>query len=204
MRSIITILVLAFISNISLAQSSHFNMGQKALIDGNFKSAVSSLEKAAAESPNDIKTLQMLGYSYYHSGNYDKAVSTYNKVISLRPEDNSSYYYRGKARVYMATETEGMANIDREKLLLASIRDFSKGIEMDSEDVKQYQNRAVAYREYGILKGQKIPKFYDKAKAVSSLKSSIADFEKVLALSPANVGIRTQLSEVKTYLKNFQ
>lgn len=204
MRSFIAVIVFVFLAHVCSAQSNHFNLGQKALIDGNFKSAVSSLEKALVETPNDIKTLQMLGYSYYHSGSYDKAVGTYNKVISLRPEDNSSYYYRGKARIYMATETQGMANTEREKLLMAAIRDFTKGIEMDAEDVKQYQNRAVAYREYGVLKGQKIPKFYDKAKAVSSLKSSITDFEKVLVLSPANVGVKNQLNEVRTYLKNFQ
>ena len=49
---------------------------------------------------------------------------------------------------------------------------------MNVEDVKLYQNRAVAYRDYGVLKGQKIPNFYDKNKAISSFKSCISDFEK--------------------------
>lgn len=178
-------------------------MGERALINGDFKSAVSSLEKALAADTNDVNTLYMLGYSYYHSGNYNKAVATFNRVISLKPSENSAYYYRGKARNIMANDTKGMSNPDREKLLLSSIRDFSKAIDLNAEDVKLYQNRAVAYRDYGVLKGQKIPGFYDKAKAVNAFRSCIGDFEKVLSLTPGRKDITTQLEDAKSYLKNL-
>jgi tetratricopeptide (TPR) repeat protein len=178
-------------------------MGERALINGDFKSAVSSLEKALATDTNDVNTLYMLGYSYYHSGTYNKAVATFNRVISLKPGENSAYYYRGKARNIMANDTKGISNPDREKLLLASIKDFSKAIELNSEDVKLYQNRAVAYRDYGVLKGQKIPGFYDKNKAVGAFRSCIADFEKVLNLTPGRKDITTQLEDAKSYLKNL-
>jgi tetratricopeptide (TPR) repeat protein len=179
-------------------------MGQKALIDGDFKSAVSNLEKALASDSTDVNTLYMLGYSYYHAASYKAAVNTFNKVISLKPSDNSAFYYRGKASNNLANETKGISNADREKLLLLAIKDFTKAIELNPDDVKLYQNRAIAYRDYGVLKGQKIPNFYDKNKATSSLKSCISDFEKVLSITPDRRDIISQLADAKAYLLNFK
>lgn len=204
MRSFFSLLSIILIANLAIAQTSYHKMGQKALIDGNFKAAVSNLEKALATDSNDVNTLYMLGYSYYHALNYKEAVNTFNRVISLKPTENSAYYYRGKARNYMAGETKGISNSDREKLLLLSIRDFSKAIELNADDVKLYQNRAIAYRDHGVLKGQKIPNFYDKNKALSSFRSCISDFEKVLSITPGRRDIITQLEDAKSYMQNLK
>ena len=126
MRSFSGLLILLLTANFAIAQTTYHKMGQKALIDGDFKAAVTHLEKALLKDSTDVSTLYMLGYSYYHSANYNEAVNTFGKVIALKPSENSAYYYRGKAQNIMANNTKGIANSDREKLLLASIRDFSK------------------------------------------------------------------------------
>ena len=203
MRSYTLLLFLVLFVSTVFAQNPNYKMGERALINGDFKAAVSSLEKALAADSNDVNTLYMLGYSYYHASNYTKAVTTFGRVISLKPAENSAYYYRGKARNIMANDTKGISNPDREKLLLLSIRDFSKAIELNSDDVKLYQNRAVAYRDYGVLKGQKIPNFYDKNKAVNAFKSCISDFEKVLSLTPGRKDITNQLADARAYMKNL-
>jgi tetratricopeptide (TPR) repeat protein len=204
MKLFLGFLLIVFASNTLIAQSSYHKMGQKALIDGDFKGAVSNLERALATDSTDVNTLYMLGYSYYHAANYQAAFNTFNKVISLKPADNSAYYYRGKASNIMANETKGISNADREKFLLAAIKDFSKAIDLNSEDVKLYQNRAVAFRDYGVFKGQKVPNFYDKNKALNSFKSCISDFEKVLAINPDRKDIISQLAEAKSYMQNFK
>ena len=204
MRSTTGLLFFILLSTIALGQSSYEKLGQKALIDGDFKLAVTNLEKAIAADSNNVNTLYMLGYSYYHAANYKKAVTTFNRLISLKPAENSAYYYRGKARNIMGTETKNLTNLEREKLLLASIRDFSKAIQLNTDDVKLYQNRAIAYRDYGVLKAQKIPKFYDKTKAVEAFKSCITDFQKVLEFSPGRRDITTQLDDARIYLDNIR
>lgn len=188
----------------ALAQTPYQKMGQKALMDGNFKLAVAHLEKAMATDSNDVNTLYMLGYSYYHSDRYKNAVSAFSRLVSLRPNETSAYYYRGKAKNIMATETPNVPNTEREKLLLSAIRDFSKAIELNGDDAKFYQNRAIAYRDYGILKGQKIPKFYDKTKATGALRSCIVDFQKVLELSPGRKDITAQLEDARDHLQNLK
>lgn len=204
MRSFSALLIILLMANFAFTQTAYHKMGQKALIDGDFKSAVLNLEKALAKDSTDVNTLQMLGYSYYHSARYKESINTFSKLIALKPSDNSAYYYRGKANNIMANDTKGIANTDREKLLLASIKDFSKAIDLNADDVKLYQNRAVAYRDYGVLKGQKIQGLYDKNKATGSFKSCIADFEKVLSFTPDRRDILTQLEDAKIYLQNLK
>jgi hypothetical protein len=92
---------------------------------------------------------------------------------------------------------------EREKLLQASIRDFSKGIELNSNDMKLYQNRAIAYRDLGILKSQKVPRFYDKTAAAAAYKACMADLQKVLDVSPAREDILTEMKKAKVYLANL-
>lgn len=204
MRLFLGLFLMLLTADLAFAQTSYHKMGQKALIDGNFKAAVSNLEKALATDSSDVNTLYMLGYSYYHSASYKLAVNAFNRVILLKPAENSAFYYRGKARNIMANDTKGISNTDREKLLLLSIKDFSRAIELNAEDVKLYQNRAVAYRDYGVLKGQKIPNFYDKNKAISSFRSCISDFEKVLSITPDRRDIITQLADAKSYMQNLK
>ncbi|MXV51354.1 tetratricopeptide repeat protein [Pedobacter sp. HMF7647] len=182
----------------------YVKLGQKALLDGDFKLAVSNLEKSLPTDSNNASVLYMLGYSYYHSANYPKAVTSFSKVVSLRPQEVSAYYYRGKARNILATQMNTqLTPVEKEKLLQASIRDFTKAIELNAEDMKFYQNRAIANRDYGILKSQKVPKFYDKSTAANAYKSCIADLQHILDLNPARTDIQAEMKKAKVYLANL-
>lgn len=185
-------------------QNTYVNLGMKAVMDGKFKQAVTHLEKAMPAESNNPQVLYMLAYSYYHSGEFEKAVSTFGQVISLRPSEISAYYYRGKARnVLGAQMNSSLTPVEREKVLLAAIRDFSKAIELNPDDTKVYQTRAIAYRDYGILKGQKIGKVYDKSAAANSFKACINDFQRLLDANPARKDIATEIKKAKVYMANL-
>ncbi|WP_207532180.1 tetratricopeptide repeat protein [Desertivirga arenae] len=186
------------------SNNKYVNLGQKAVMDGNFKQAVTHLEKALPEEGNNPQVLYMLAYSYYHSEEYEKAISSFGQVISLRPSEVSAYYYRAKARNFIAAKaTSDLTLAEREKLLNAAIRDYSKAIELTPDDIKLYQNRAIAYRDYGILKGQKVPKVYDKSVASSSFKSCISDLQKLLDASPGRKDIQEEMKKAKVYMANL-
>ncbi len=184
--------------------SPNSKMGQKALMDGDFKTAASYFEKALADDANNPNILYTLGYSYYHAGEYDKAVNNFTKVISLRPGEVSAYYYRAKARNTMAAKANSkLSGDDRDRLLQASLRDYTKAIELKSSDMSYYQNRAIAYRDYGILKSQKGTKIYNKAAAASAYRSCMADLQKVLENNPGRKDINDQMKMARVYLQNL-
>jgi tetratricopeptide (TPR) repeat protein len=189
--------------NTAFSQNAYFKLGQQAFFDGDFKSAVSHLEKSCIIDSTNSSALWMLGYSYYHSENYKKSIQAYNRVIAIKPADASAYYYRARAKSYLAKDNQ-QSDADREKNLLGAIVDFTKAIAIDPNDtqnnVKFYQNRALAYREYGEFKLQANSHFYDKNRGVNSLKAAITDFQKVLTDNPNRQDISSLMESAKSKL----
>lgn len=186
----------------TLAQNAYVSLGRQALMDGDFRAAAKHLERACVVDSTNANALWMLGYTYLHSDSYKKAIAAYTKVINLKPAECMAYYYRALAQGRLAKDAS-LPNTDKDKCLLASIIDFTKAIEIEPGDMKIYQNRGIAYREYGLFKVQST-KPTDKARGINSLKASIADFEKVMANDPSRGDIESLLALSKEKLATAQ
>lgn len=197
---IISFLIISSLETAS-AQNAYVKLGQQAFMDGDFKDAIHQLEKACLVDSTNSEALWMLGYSYYHSNNYKKSITAYTKVISIKPTDASAYYYRARAKSYLGKDTQ-LQPADKEKYLLGAIFDLTKAIEINTDptDIKFYQNRGLAYRDYGLFKLQAGTHFYDKNRGVSSLKASLSDFEKVLNKDPSRTDITSLIQFSKDKL----
>lgn len=187
----------------TVAQNAYVKLGQQALMNGDFRTAANHLEKACVVDSTNANALWMLGYSYYHNENYKKAVTAYTKVIAIKPADGTAYYYRARAKAYLGRDVTA-ANVDKEKNLLGAIIDFTRAIEIEPADMKYYQNRAIAYREYGMFKIQQSTKPADQARGINALKASIADLEKVLNTDPSRSDIESLMAVSKEKLATAQ
>jgi tetratricopeptide (TPR) repeat protein len=200
MRLPVLLCVLAFSSVNVAAQNAYVKLGQQALMEGDFKVAILRLEKACVIDSTNADALWMLGYSYYHSQNYKKSVATYTRVISIKPADATSYYYRARAKSYLGKDNT-FTVADREKYLLGAIVDFTKALNTDPSDAdKYYQTRGIAYREYAVFKLDPASKGFDKARGINALRASIADLEKVLTDNPSRADIASLLDVSKEKL----
>jgi tetratricopeptide (TPR) repeat protein len=197
---IVSFLIFSSLDNAS-AQNAYVKLGQQALMDGNFKAAVAQLEKACLVDSTNSNALWMLGYSYYHSANYKKSVAAYTKELAINPIDATAYYYRARAKSYLGKDNQ-LSLADKEKYLVGAIFDLTKAITIDPNDTKNkyYQNRGIAYREYGVFKLQCTGHLYDKNRGINSLKASIADLERVLADNPNRTDISTLIDLSKSKL----
>jgi len=168
------------------------------MVKGDYKAAVTQLEKADAKDPNNANVLKMLGYSYFQNADYENSITTYSRLIVLKPAEVSAYYYRGKARLNVANDPKQSLNNMRENFYLAAIKDFTKASELSGEeDTQMLQNRGLAYKDYAIFKSYKAKKAVEKAACVALFNNSIADFQKVLTLQP----LRKDISDWITYDK---
>lgn len=197
---IISFLIFSSVEN-STAQNAYFKLGQQALMDGDFKAAVSQLEKACVIDSTNANALWMLGYSYYHSENYKKSIAAYNKELSINPTDATAYYYRARAKSYLGRDSQVPA-AEKEKYLLGAIFDLTKAITIDPNDSsnKYFQTRGIIYREYGTFKLQPGTHNYDKTLGINALRASIHDLEKVLADNPGRVDIASLIDISKERL----
>lgn len=175
-------------------------LGQKALLDGDFKSAANYLEKALPAEDKDPSVLYLLGYSQFQSGDFDKSANTFGKVIALDPTNANAYYYKGKA-INTAAVNPGnkLTDAKREQMLQTAIGDYSKAIAINKSDAKLYQNRAIAFRDLGILKSSEGVSVYNKASAIEAYNKAVVDFEKVLSYDATRKDIQTELKKAKVY-----
>jgi len=195
---IVSFLIISSVESL-LGQSAYIKMGQQALMDGDFKTAVNHLEKACVVDSTNANALWMLGYSYYHDQNYKKSIVTYTRLLEIKPTDESAYYFRALSKSFLARDAQALP-ADKEKNLLGAILDLTNAISINPADIKFYQNRGIFYREYGVFKLQKSTHFYDRNRGIKSLKASIADLEKVLNENPDRKDIASLLDLSKQQL----
>ena len=192
-------------STSSFAQSNFEKMGKQAWMNGDYKTAVVQLEKADAADQNNASVLKMLGYSYFQCSDFENSIAAYSRLITLKPNDYSAYYYRGKARLNIANAPKEALNQMRENFYTSAIKDFSKAIEINGEeDVQILQNRGLAYKDYAIFKSYKVKKAPEKTACVAIFNSSIADFQKVLTVQPLRKDIINWVDYVKAQVASLK
>jgi tetratricopeptide (TPR) repeat protein len=190
-------------------QAEHSNanvrMGQKALLDGDFKNAESYLTKALPQEGKDPDVLYMLGYSQFQNGDYKKSAETFGKVVALSPKNANALYFKAKANNNLAVQTKNKGSVaNKEQLLRVAIEDYSKAIAIAPTDSKFYQNRAIANRDLGILTGTAGTPNYNKAMATEAYNNAIKDYEKVLSFDASKKDIQTEIKKAKVYRDNLK
>lgn len=199
----VTALLLAFSTyNVNAQEHSNPNvrLGEKALLDGDFGKAITYLEKAMPAEEKDPSVVYLLGYSQFQSGDFSKAATTFGKVIALDPTNVNAYYYKAKASNTLAvTPSNTMTDSKRLELIQSAILDYTKAVAINKNDAKLYQNRAVAYRDLGIVRSTEGVNTFNKAAAIDAYNKAIVDFEKVLTYDANRKDIQTELKKAKVY-----
>ncbi|MDQ8053818.1 MAG: tetratricopeptide repeat protein [Pedobacter sp.] len=189
----------------AFGQSNYEKLGMQAFMKSDYKTAVNQLEKAGNNDPNNASVVKMLAYSYFQCGDFENAIAAYSKLVALKPNDYSAFYYRGKARLNIANAPKESLNQMRENFYTSAIKDFTKAIEISGEeDTQILQNRAIAYKDYAIFKSYKVKKSTEKAACIALFNNSIADFQKVLTVQPLRKDIVNWVEYVKSQIATMK
>ncbi|MBC7399579.1 MAG: hypothetical protein H7289_06515 [Mucilaginibacter sp.] len=197
---LVSFLVISSVEH-AVAQNAYIKLGQQAYIEGNFKAAITQLEKGRLIDSTNSNALWMLGYSYYHSDNYVKSITAFTKEIAIEPADAHAYYYRAKAQFRLGTDSQNPA--EKEKYFLGAIIDFTKAIAINPSEAKItsfYQNRGLAYKDYGLFRLQANTRFFDRARAVNAMKAGLADLQKVYDADKSRDDISSLIDALKEKL----
>jgi tetratricopeptide (TPR) repeat protein len=160
----------------------HLTTGVDYAAQGRFEDAKQEFEKISKADPLNQEVEEILkivenvrdkkmerkpvihffkGASYVIRGQYDKAISDYNKAIELNPRFAKAYVVRGYAY------ERGKDQYDK------AISDYNKAIDLSPNDASAYENRGLAYY---------LKRDYDKA---------ISDYNKAIELNPSDAGTYT-------------
>lgn len=183
----------------------YVKLGQKALIDGDFKTAVTHLKKVLPSDPNNVNVIYMIGYSEYQLGNYKDAAKYFSQVTEKDPDHLSAFYYSGKSKTTDAIMPDNkLSDAQRASLLNSGIQDFTRAIELDNTDLKSYQNRGIAYRDLGNLLGTPSSKNHNKAAATEAYNNCIKDLKVVVDRNPGRKDMALELKKATVYRDNLK
>lgn len=186
------------------SENPYVKLGQKALIDGDFKTAVNHLKKGLPSDPENVNVIYMIGYSEYQLGNYKDAANYFSKVTEKAPDHLSAFYYSGKSKTTEAVLPGKMSDAQRAQLLESGIEDFTKAIALDNNDMKSFQNRGIAYRDLGNLLGTTSSKNHDKKSAAEAYNNCIKDLKVVIAKNPGRKDMALEVKKATVYRDNLK
>lgn len=98
------LLLLFLIPTMALAQTD-FEKGETLFNKGKFTASQPFFESVVKQSPDNFKALEFLGDIQGHLGNWDNAISYYEKLKQLKPKEANYYYKYGGALGMKAKES---------------------------------------------------------------------------------------------------
>jgi len=81
---------------------SEYSLAKQAIKDGDYDVAINKLARLHEEDPNDADVLNLLGYGYRKTGNYDQARGYYLQALAIEPKHRGANEYLGE--LYLETE----------------------------------------------------------------------------------------------------
>jgi serine/threonine protein kinase/Tfp pilus assembly protein PilF len=117
----------------------YFLLAHGQAIEGNYREAISLLQKATQKDPQNFSAWFVLGNCCYELGRNGDAVASYNTCIGLRPSFAWAWFNRGLAHLRLHHTKQ-------------ACEDFDQVIHLDANLTDAYLNRAVAREEMAHYK----------------------------------------------------
>jgi cytochrome c-type biogenesis protein CcmH/NrfG len=137
------------------------------LAEGKSDAAIAALKDRVASSPNDAETQHLLCRAYYSVQDWDHAIASGEKAVSLSPEKSNYHLWLGRAYGEKADASSFFSAAGLAKKVRLS---FERAVELDGANVQARSDLAEFYMEApGIMGGGQ-----DKARAQADALLKIA------------------------------
>lgn len=134
------------------------------------------------------------GARHYEEGLYDEAITDFDKVIELNPENAVAYYNRGLAKFSLGDLESEKGNREKTRALYEDgIKDSTQAIKLNPEDANAYHNRAGG--RFRLAQSET-----DTAKKQKYYQGAIHDWTQVIELNSGHADPYNNLGAAKASL----
>lgn len=152
-----------------------------------------------------LRTYLYMAAIYHGMSQFDKAIDTYTKVLTIDPKHAMSYYNRGSIYGEIEYLDKALADLDKAATILSSSSNVYNNRGLVYFKLKDYEKAIVDFDKALQLEQSPIT-YYNRAnsfQALGKIEEAIQDYKKHLELDPEN---KTHLKdkveeEIKTLLK---
>jgi tetratricopeptide (TPR) repeat protein len=154
-----------------------------------------------------VHSLNIRGWAYYRSGDYDRAIQDYNQAIDLKPD--YSYAFNNRGLAYSAKHDYGRA-----------IQDYDEAIHLKPDYALALNNRGFAYSGKGdseqairnfdqaiTLRGDSADTFYNRGRVYAgqgNFDRAIKDYSQAIRLKPDYLDAFKERSEAFMYKHEYE
>lgn len=186
---------------------------------GAFEKASPIIEESLKTNPNNPNILLSVGYINETAGNYDIALSYYDKVLALKPDDSEALFHKGHVNEFLENQEEAYVNyekaysIDKNNplILMGMAKVYISRNKID-DAITLYKQvgttlsatpdiRAEALTNASILKRSQILYMQEAIDLSKTAVDVNPNFSPALAAHGYNLGINGRLDEGVEYLK---
>jgi tetratricopeptide (TPR) repeat protein len=112
------------------------SQGLNAFVQGDYEQSIRFFNEALSENPDHRMSLLIRGSAYLKSNRLTEAVTDFDRVIALFPDDVRAYHLLGVAKATRGDDPE-------------ALRDFDKAIELDAAYGAAYASRSTVHQRLG-------------------------------------------------------
>ncbi|MBW2566492.1 MAG: M48 family metalloprotease [Deltaproteobacteria bacterium] len=120
--------------------------------DGKKEEAAEALKKALEWRPLDVDILRDLGKTYFHMGDYARALKTLRGVLASSPQDREGWFLLGRAQMETGDLNDAL---DSFKTLVDTAPDYLQGIYYLGETYGKLGNLGEAHYFLGVYYKEK-------------------------------------------------
>jgi tetratricopeptide (TPR) repeat protein len=132
--------------------------GEACIKSGQYDDALMTLDEAVRVNKTNVRAITLRGIVYSKIGEYEKAMTDFNRALDIMPECAEAYYNRGVMELYKAglDQYQGL-EVDFDAVFTQAMADFDRAVKYDPKLTIAYLERSKAYvRRYeieGFVKG---------------------------------------------------
>jgi Flp pilus assembly protein TadD len=112
------------------------SQGLNAFVQGDYEQSIRFFNEALSENPDHRMSLLIRGSAFLNSNRLNEAVTDFDRVIALFPDDVRAYHLRGVVKATRGDDLE-------------AVRDFDKAIELDAAYGAAYASRSTVHQRLG-------------------------------------------------------
>jgi tetratricopeptide (TPR) repeat protein len=109
-------------------------IGDRAMLDGDFEAAIAAFRTASHETPGNPDILRSLAEALIAAGNPGEAIPAYTQILAIDPADQTTHYNLGVAHMHLGHYREAELT-------------FQRLLQSDTDNLPALFNLAEAYRE---------------------------------------------------------
>ncbi len=121
-------------------------------------SIIATCKKELNRNPEDMEALDELGHVYMHSGQYEKAIESFQRIVNISPDKTEAWFLLYAAHREKGQDTEGA------KILQSIVDNLMDAVSEDPEDLESWSDLGFAYLEKG--QKDKVKEVYEHLKSI--------------------------------------